>query len=81
MYNMQYLDGPYVAFVASFKLERAFLAISQRDKVAEDLQAEAEAAEKAMQEQSALESGVSREEGKIDGKGCLQTKLPFRCWQ
>ena len=36
---MQYLDGPYVAFVASFKLERAFLAISQRDKVAEDLQA------------------------------------------
>jgi hypothetical protein len=32
---LQMLDGPYIAFVASVKLEGAYLAISQRDVEAE----------------------------------------------
>jgi hypothetical protein len=32
---LQILDGPYIAFVASVKLEGAYLAISQRDVEAE----------------------------------------------
>lgn len=33
--SMQFLDGPYSAFVASIKLEGAFLEISQRDATAD----------------------------------------------
>ena len=36
---LQLLDGPYIAFVASVKLEGAYLAISQRDVEAEAEQA------------------------------------------
>jgi hypothetical protein len=40
--HLQMLDGPYIAFVTSVKLESAFLAISHRDKQSEDQQAQLE---------------------------------------
>jgi len=33
---MQMLDGPYIAFVTSVKLEAAYLAIAERDMEAEE---------------------------------------------
>ena len=59
---LQLLDGPYIAFVASVKLEGAYLAISQRD-----VEAEAEAARlKQLQEEQEEEDEAEEREQEVD---------------
>jgi hypothetical protein len=71
---LQKLDGPYVAFVGSVKLEGAYLAISQRDVEAEADEARLKKLQEELEdeEEKARKNERERMIGRMRGRECQE---------